>query len=145
MVGRKMTQQFPEKTNKAVEVILKAENLTNEKVHGVSFELHKGEILGIGGLVGAGRTELLRLLLGIDSGEGSLLLNGEPVEIHSPRDGVQKGIAFLPEDRKDQGLILEQSILQNTILSILKKLSRIGFMNTREEMCIRDRHCSESR
>lgn len=136
MVGRKMTQQFPEKTNKSGEVILKAENLTNEKVHGVSFELHKGEILGIGGLVGAGRTELLRLLLGIDSGEGSLLLNGEPVEIHSPRDGVQKGIAFLPEDRKDQGLILEQSILQNTILSILKKLSRIGFMNTREEKSV---------
>lgn len=66
----------------------------------------KERFWGIGGLVGAGRTELLRLLFGIDSSEGSLLLNGEPVEIHSPRDGVQKGIAFLPEDRKDQGLIL---------------------------------------
>lgn len=85
-------------------MILKAENLNNERVHGVSFELHKGEILGIGGLVGAGRPELLRLLLGIDPGEGSLQLNGKSVEIHSPREGVQKGIAFLPEDRKDQGL-----------------------------------------
>ncbi|MEI3211210.1 MAG: ATP-binding cassette domain-containing protein [Lachnospiraceae bacterium] len=93
-------------------MILKAENLSNERVHKVSFELHKGEILGIGGLVGAGRTELLRLLLGIDPGEGSLQMNGKPVEINSPRDGVHKGIAFLPEDRKDQGLILEQSILQ---------------------------------
>ena len=76
---------------------------------------------------------MLRLLLGIDPGEGSLQLNGKPVEINSPRDGVHKGIAFLPEDRKDQGLILEQSILQNTILSILERLSKWGFVNTRKE------------
>lgn len=134
MVGRKITQQFPEKTNNIGDVIFKAQNIKNSRVKGVSFSLHKGEILGIGGLVGAGRTELLRAIFGLDPCEGELYLRGEKITNNTPSDAIKKGFALVPEDRKGQGLIMEQSIVQNVVVSILKQLSRAGFMNHGKEV-----------
>lgn len=133
MIGRQMTQQFPEKTNRIGEKILEVKGLTNSKITNVSFTLNKGEILGIGGLVGAGRTELLRAVFGVDDCQGEIYLKGQKIMNHSPMEGLKKGFALVPEDRKDQGLILNQSILQNIVLSILKKMSVGGIMNPKKE------------
>lgn len=133
MIGRQMTQQFPEKTNKVGEKILEVKHLSNDSVTDISFTLNKGEILGIAGLVGAGRTELLRAIFGVDASRGEIYLNGEKIENKTPQQGLKRGFALVPEDRKDQGLILEQSILQNIVLSILKKITSIGFVNRKKE------------
>lgn len=145
MVGRKMTQQFPEKTNETGDVFFEVKGLTNYAVKDISFSLRKCEVLGIAGLVGAGRTELLRAIFGVDDCEGKMYLNGEEIENTSPENALKKGFAFLPEDRKDQGLILNQSILQNVILSILKKLSHLLFMDRKKESAIVEEYIEELR
>lgn len=132
MIGRQPDQQFPDKTNRAGDTILEVRHLTNGRITDISFELKKGEILGVAGLVGAGRTELLRAIFGVDACEGELILEGVPIKNRSPAEGLKRGFALVPEDRKDQGLILEQSILQNLILSVLKKISAFGIMSRKK-------------
>jgi len=95
----------------------------------VSLELHSGEIVGLAGLVGAGRTELARTLFGIDTtAGGDIKLNGKPLKLHSPRDAIRAGIALVPEDRKQQGLILEMAIQENVTLAGLGRWARAGFV-----------------
>jgi ABC-type sugar transport system ATPase subunit len=96
----------------------------------IQFGLQRGEILGLAGLVGAGRTELARAIFGIDSkDQGAIILEGEVVEINNPQDAIEKGIAYLTEDRKGQGLFLDMSILDNLIAPVLKEYSnRFGFL-----------------
>ena len=125
MVGRKMEQEFPKRVKSdAGEVILKVEGLKRgKKVKDVSFDLRKGEILGLAGLVGAGRTESARLIFGADkTDEGNIAIKGEKVLIKSPYEGKKLGIALLPEDRKEQGLLLEMSLSANIVLSSLGKI-----------------------
>lgn len=143
MVGRKMTQQFPEKSNKIGEVIMEIEHLSNAHIYDISFDLKKGEVLGIAGLVGAGRTELLRAIFGVDACHGEIKLKGEKIKNHSPISALKRGFAFLPEDRKDQGLVLNQSILSNIVLSILSKIARVGIINKKEEKSICDKYIEE--
>ncbi|WP_444641769.1 sugar ABC transporter ATP-binding protein [Caproiciproducens sp. R1] len=145
MIGRQMKQQFPEKTNRVGDVIFKAEHLTNERIKDVSMELRKGEILGIGGLVGSGRTELLRAIFGADTFEGEMMMDGEKIVNDTPAVAIRRGFALVPEDRKDQGLILTQSILQNVILSILSGLSKFGIQNREEERKVTDKYIKELR
>lgn len=133
MIGRQMSQQFPEKTNRIGDTVMEVRHLTNHRIKDISFRLRKGEILGVAGLVGAGRTELLRAVFGVDPCEGEIILRGEKIMNRSPIEGLGRGFALVPEDRKDQGLILSQSILQNMILSILKRASSFGFMNRKKE------------
>lgn len=133
MIGRKMTKQFPEKSNQVGETVLCVNHLTNDRITDVSFELKKGEILGIAGLVGAGRTELLRAVFGADPCTGEVLLKGESIRKRTPMDSIRRGIAMVPEDRKGQGLILDQSLLQNMALSILDRLSVAGFVKAGRE------------
>lgn len=134
MIGRQITQQFPDKTNRIGDKILEVRHLTSDALTDISFTLNKGEVLGVAGLVGAGRTELLRAIFGVDRSGGEILLHGRKIKNRTPADGLQRGFALVPEDRKDQGLILEQSILQNLILSVLKKMSDFGFMNKRRTL-----------
>lgn len=95
----------------------------------VSLELQAGEIVGLAGLVGAGRTELARALFGIDPAVGGeIRLNGEPLNLHSPRDAIRAGVALVPEDRKQQGLILEMAIRENITLAGLGGWARAGFV-----------------
>lgn len=138
MIGRQMKQQFPEKTNQIGQTILEVSHLRNSRVHDVSFHLRQGEVLGVAGLVGAGRTELLRAIFGIDPCNAVITYKGKQIQNHTPTEAIKRGFAFLPEDRKDQGLILKQSILQNMILSILNKLSRLGIMKHRKEINVVD-------
>lgn len=124
MVGRKLGNQYPEKKGNIGDVILKAENLTNKKVHGSSFELRQGEILGIAGMVGAGRTEMLRALYGADPiSSGDVYIHGKKVKNRSPREAIKNGIGLLPEDRKNQGLFLQQSLEYNISFANLDVIS----------------------
>ncbi|WP_194841498.1 sugar ABC transporter ATP-binding protein [Sporosarcina obsidiansis] len=118
MVGREISQLFPERDSEFGEEILKVENLsTADLVKDVSFTLRKGEVLGFSGLVGSGRTETMRAIFGIDrKTSGKITYFNEEVNIKSPKQAIKLGIGLLPEDRKKQGLLLQQSIRINTSL-----------------------------
>jgi ribose transport system ATP-binding protein len=108
----------------------------------VSFTLHKGEIVGLAGLVGAGRTEVARAVCGIDRvTNGEILIDGKKVRIHSPATAVQHGIGWIPEDRKQHGLLLRMSVAQNTTMAILRRISNVlAAVDTKEEKSIATRY-----
>jgi ribose transport system ATP-binding protein len=119
------------------ESLLTVQNLSTGKLDGVSFELRRGEVLGVAGLVGAGRTELGKALFGLDPIRSGLVrLNGREFKPRSPREAMDAGFAFLPEDRKLAGLMLQMSILENGTLGILRRVSTAGFIRTREENAV---------
>jgi len=120
MVGREVLEEPKSKSNvpDGAPVVLKASHLKSNKVKDVSFELRKGEILGFAGLVGAGRTETMRLIYGADPKDGGeIIVNGKKIETHHSKDAIAHGIGYLSEDRKRYGLILGLSITNNTVLS----------------------------
>jgi ribose transport system ATP-binding protein len=133
-VGRELKESYPPRSNLPGEVALEGEHLSGNGDQDISFSVRRGEILGISGLVGAGRTELAMLLFGaapIESGE--IRVNGTPVQIHSPLDAIQQGIGLLTEDRKEKGLFLEMAVGWNICFPIIRKLSRNGVVDTRAE------------
>lgn len=129
MVGRDI-EYFPHVETKPQDVLLEVKNLTWEnKVKNVSFTLRRGEVLGFAGLIGAGRTETMHLLFGINKKEaGEIYINGKKVEINSPHEAIKHGIGLIPEDRKLQGLILRMTVKDNVCLPILKKISKFQFI-----------------
>jgi len=131
MVGREITQQFPKIEFEKGEEILRVENLTRYGVYqNISFTLSRGEILGFSGLVGAGRTELIRGIFGADPiDEGKLYLNGKVVLISSPEAAVKNGFALLTEDRKTQGLVLGASVLSNLVITCLCRFRKGLFLD----------------
>jgi ABC-type sugar transport system ATPase subunit len=121
MVGHDIKDHFHRPASRAGQVALKVHELSSPTVHRVSFELRYGEVLGLAGLVGSGRTELARALFGIDPvQEGELWIDGQPVSIKNPGDALDKGIVLVPEDRKQQGLVMFQSVGFNLALPWLK-------------------------
>ena len=137
MVGRSMDQEFPAETRNPGEVRLRVNGLTRgKKVRNVSLVVRKGEIVSLTGLVGSGRTETVRLLFGADSREsGTIELDGEILNIRNPRDAIAHGVCLLTEDRKDQGLVLGLSVLENFSLTNLRRFSKFGWMQkTLEEL-----------
>ena len=141
MVGRTLNQLFPKADVEQGEVVLSAEGLTSEGIfNDISFELHKGEILGFFGLVGAGRSEVMRALFGIDPlTAGQVALEGTAVRIKNPRDALELGIGLVPEDRQLQGAIVEMSINDNTTLAVLSSLSPRGFLDKRKQLEVTDK------
>ena len=123
MVGRDLKNQFPKVESKIGEEALRIENYTRDNVfNNVSFTVHKGEILGLSGLVGAGRTEVARAIFGIDmKNKGTTFIYGKKVNIRSPKDAMKQGLAFLTEDRKGQGLVLDNTVDFNMNLASLDK------------------------
>jgi len=114
-----------------------------KKVRNVSFEVRRGELLGVAGLMGSGRTETVRALFGADTADGGqVYLHGtdEPVRIRSPRDAVRSGIAFLTEDRKGQGLLLSLTVRKNISLMRLGDVSRFGWMDESKERSVASRY-----
>lgn len=143
MVGRNLENQFPKKKVPIGEVILKVENINSYKVKNASFELKKGEVLGFGGLVGSGRTELMRAVLGLDKCTGTVIKDGKEIKNKSPMDAIKNKFALVPEDRKDQGLVLIRSLLHNMEMSSLKSVSQFGFMNSKKEKACGDRYMKQ--
>jgi rhamnose transport system ATP-binding protein len=135
MVGRSLEQLFPKEEAEIGDVVVKAEGLGRRGVFGgVSFELRRGEIVGLAGFVGAGRTEVARAIFGIDKLDaGSLWIDGEVFHPRSPRAALRRGLAYLPEDRLSQGLIQPMSISVNASLAVLPRLSPLGFLRPSAE------------
>jgi len=133
MVGRELSGDYPQNDQKSDEVVLKVQGITNEKLRDISFELYRKEILGITGLVGAGRTELLRAIFGADPCLGDIYIKGEKVDIRSPQDAISHGISFLPEDRKRNGILLEMPVRFNMSIASIKKFARYGMVNRLKE------------
>ena len=124
MVGRELTEEFPHHEPHAGEVLFTARNLVNKKVKDVSFDIHRGEILGIGGLVGAGRTELARAIYGADPLQaGTMTMSGADYRPSAPGDALKNRIGLIPEDRKRQGLILGLSVEENEVYAIYPECS----------------------
>jgi ribose transport system ATP-binding protein len=123
MVGRKLEEQFPYKEVEKENILLKVENVSmKDRVKNVSFEIKSGEILGVAGLMGAGRTELAKTIFGdYKKDSGTIYIDGEKVNINSPKDAIKHGICYLSEDRKKEGLVLNMSVAQNMTLSNLIK------------------------
>jgi ribose transport system ATP-binding protein len=135
MVGRKVEQLFPERTARAGEVLLEVRNLSRRPhVHGVSFEVRGGEVVGLGGLVGAGRTELLRLIYGLDRPDvGEVRVEGRRLPPGRPAAAIAAGLGLAPEDRKSQGLLLGWSVTKNVTLADLDRFARRGLLSPRAE------------
>jgi ribose transport system ATP-binding protein len=124
MVGRAVDRDHPASTSRAGGVVLEARGLRSAKVREVSLQVRAGEILGLAGLVGAGRTETARLLFGADPREaGEILVDGRPVAIGSPGDAIAAGIGLIPEDRKRHGALLNQSVTFNAVFAALRRVS----------------------
>lgn len=140
MVGRKLNEQYPRVEAIHGTTCLEVRNLTGSGVHGVSFKLDRGEILGVSGLMGAGRTELMKVIYGALSRQsGEILLDGEPIHAKSPQEGLGLGIAYISEDRKGDGLVLSLSVKENMSLSSLAQLTKgIQIQHKDEVLAVED-------
>jgi ribose transport system ATP-binding protein len=140
MVGRTIENEFPPRPDSAGETILEIKHIKTRKLKDVQLHLKKGEILGLVGLVGSGRTELVRALFGADKvANKSIILDGKEVRINSPIDAINLGLALVPEERKLQGLLLGFSVEQNISLAVLAQLTERGFINAKDESAVADR------
>lgn len=135
MVGRQIGERFPKRSVQIGEERLRVEGLTQNGVfHNVSFTVRAGEILGVAGLMGAGRTEIMEAIFGIRKIDaGTVYLNQQPVKITSPRQAVEYGMAFITEDRKGKGLILQMSVRENLTLPKSNQLATAGFIDGKKE------------
>ena len=150
MVGRDIASHYPNLAHRPGEVALEVRDLRNAKVHGASFELRYGEILGLAGLVGAGRTELARALFGIDPIQsGEIRVDGRAVAIRSPRNALAAGLVLVPEDRQQEGLVMMQTVGFNLALPwtrewITGPVFHTGTRNQIVDRAIRDFHIKTS-
>lgn len=135
MVGRDISQLFPERNAEIGEEILRVDNLyTEDKIEDVSFSVKRGEVVGFSGLVGSGRTETMRAIYGIDKiKSGEVTYFGKKMKFKNPRDAIKNGFGLLAEDRKNQGLVIEQSIRMNTTLAKMKKVKKMDVINYKNE------------
>ncbi|MCL2163063.1 MAG: sugar ABC transporter ATP-binding protein [Oscillospiraceae bacterium] len=134
MVGRELTGDYPQRKTPVGRNVLEVKNLYSKYVKNVSFQLKKGEILGLGGLVGAGRTETARAIFGADDViSGQITLNGRPLSLKGPKTAIKNGIGLIPEDRKHHGVLLGLSIKENITFACLPRISPRQWVNTKEE------------
>ena len=134
MVGRELSETYPERKNKASETVLSIKKLTGNGVKDVSFDVKRGEVLGLAGLIGAGRTELAQLLFGYEKIiSGEIILNGKSIRPKNCIEAIAAGIALVPEDRKRQGLVLEMSIKENTTMPSMKRISTLAVISSDQE------------
>jgi len=139
MVGRDLSSVFPKVAVGPGAVVLEAKGLSCRAsgVRDASFHVREGEMLGLAGLIGAGRTELARVLFGLTPADsGQIVLDGEPIAIDSPARAVEAGIAYVPEDRRRHGVILEMSVANNATLATLRDISTLGMLDFRRERAV---------
>jgi len=144
MVGRDL-EMFPERKTKIGKKAFEVVNLTRKgAINDISFEVNTGEILGLYGLMGAGRTETMRAIFGVDKlDKGEIYIGEEKVTIKSPADAISKGLGFVPEDRQQQGLITLMSIKENITLPVLHKISKCKVIKGKEESTIVERYINK--
>lgn len=134
MVGREITDYYPEKNNEIKNTIFEAKNLSSNGVFdNINFHVREGEILGFSGLMGSGRTEIMRAIFGLDPlDKGEIFLKDKKLSIKGPKDSIKNGIGFITEDRKDEGLILNESINDNIILPVISQFAKNHIINDSE-------------
>jgi ribose transport system ATP-binding protein len=145
MAGHDLPERKQTSARASGPVALRVDNLkAGTRVHGVTFEARKGEILGIAGLIGSGRTETLRAIFGADPKQsGEIFVDGKAVHITSPKQAVREGIALIPEDRKQHGLLLSQSIRVNTTLASISNHTNVGWLDTDSESQTATSRCQQ--
>lgn len=147
MVGRTVDQVYPKSEVELGEVVLSVKHLSHPtEFDNISFDLRRGEILGFYGLVGAGRTELMQAIFGVSSNvEGQIVLHNNVLDIKSPADAIKAGIVYVPEERQNQGAILELPIYQNIGLPQLKSINPSGFLNKKSEYEVANNYATRLR
>jgi len=146
MVGREMTETCPPRNVKRGREILTVENLTGNGDVDISFALHEGEILGVGGLVGSGRTELMQMLYGVvPHTAGKIRINGQETDIRRPDRAIRNGIALIPEDRKGQGLFLKHSVSWNVSINAIRSICKSGVVDRRAEQALAQKYVDRFR
>ncbi len=134
MVGRKLSDVFQRHASGTDKEVLSVENLNSNWHHDINFHINAGEVVGFAGLIGAGRTELAKVIFGdLPKNSGKVILDGREVNIHRPDDAIAKGIGFAPEDRKREGLVLVRSVMENASIAIIKRISRLHFVSRIKE------------
>jgi L-arabinose transport system ATP-binding protein len=137
MVGRELSDVFKRHPSATDHEVLRVEGLNSDWHRDVNFHINAGEVVGFAGIVGAGRTELAKVIFGeLPKTKGRVVLDGKEVIIHHPNDAIAKGIGFAPEDRKREGLVLVRSVLENTSMAILPQLSRFHFVRRHLERTV---------
>ncbi|MDR6226865.1 xylose ABC transporter ATP-binding protein [Desmospora profundinema] len=154
MVGRELTDRYPEPDRTPGDVVFSVHDYTvwhpqdgSEKIHGVSLQVRRGEIVGVAGLMGAGRTELMASLFGAYPGKsaGEIRMNGQKIRIRSTADAIRHGLAFVTEDRKRTGLVLGMDVKTNTSLAHLDRLHQFGVLRENEEVRLAEQYSRELR
>ena len=143
MVGRELGDVYSnlQRNENIGDVILEVKNLKNPWVHDVSFQLHKGEILGFAGLVGAGRTETMRAIFGADRWkEGQILLEGKEIHFRSPQEAIAAGVGLATEDRKDQGIFAIRSVMDNVNVASMHKVMKGMFLDSSKELAVANKN-----
>lgn len=144
MVGREISDMYPKLEVAPGEVALEVRGLTNSVIHDVSFHVRRGEILGLFGLMGAGRTNILEAIFGARKlTAGEIILGQQPVSIHSPAEAMQKGLAYLPSERKLDGLLLDHSVAENIVLASIERRLGVLRLKLKREMQIAKKWIAE--
>ena len=137
MVGRDLTETYPSRPDciRYDEVVLELQNVSGNGDHDINLKLHRGEILGLGGLVGAGRTELAQMIFGaVEKTSGKMIFKGKEIHPRNPREAIDAGIALVPEDRKRHGALLAISVKNNISMPIYKRISRLSVIDAKKEL-----------
>lgn len=147
MVGRALTETYPPREHtQRKEVIFEMQNVSGNGDRDLSFRIHKGEILGLGGLIGAGRTEAAEMIFGAAPVQkGKMFLKGKEIRPGSPREAIDLGIALVPEDRKRQGALLGMDIMSNINMAVYKTISKASVINTKAELKTAEKYKDELR
>jgi ABC-type sugar transport system ATPase subunit len=147
MVGRSIASVFPKREVPVGDVAIEVRDLHNYSVglHNISLSVRSGEIFGLAGLVGSGRTELARTLFGLTPTNSTIRVQSKPVQINSPADAIRLGIGYVPEDRRQHGVILEMSVATNISLANLKSVSRWGLINREKDDKLATRYVGDLR
>ncbi len=143
MVGRELKDFYPKKEAKKGKIVLEVKNLTKKsKYEDISFQLHEGEVLGFAGLVGAGRAEVMRGIFGIEAPDsGEIYIKGNKVKAHSLFETIKMKMGFVPEDRREEGLILSRSVKDNINITKLTEINSHGFIKQKDEEKIANEYC----
>lgn len=135
MVGKSLNEQFPKRNYVRGKEIFEIKNFTSNKFKNISFKLYEGEILGIAGMMGSGRTEIMRAIFGLDKIQtGEIIFKGASIKITNPVDAIKNNIAFVTENRKDEGVFLDFSIKDNLSLPYIDNITSVNFINNTKEL-----------
>ena len=141
MVGRELNESYPVREKPPTETLMKLNRVCGNGVKDISFDIKRGEILGLGGLVGAGRTELAQLLFGSEKiTSGEIVYKGKPLHAKNCRQAIEAGIAMIPEDRKRHGVVLDMSIRENTTMPCLRRISNHSVIKPKREVEVTEKY-----